>query len=76
MQKAKVRVFAYGQKQPLEMAGAFETTITHGDQQETCKVYVAKEGHGMLLSGRTAEALGLIHYALSIYSSRTRCHPE
>ena len=66
LQKAKVRVFTYGQTQLLKMAGMFETIIAHGDTQVPSKVYVAKDGHRMLLSGRTAEALRLINFMLSV----------
>ena len=68
-QKAKVRVFAYGQTQPLTMAGMFETVIAQGNTEVQIKVYVAKHGHGMLLSGQTAEALGLIHFTLSVHTT-------
>mgnify|MGYP002804810098 CR=1 FL=1 len=51
------------------MAGMFVTTIAHGDTLVQCRVYVAKHGHGMLLSGRTAEALGLIHFVLSVHTT-------
>ena len=69
LQKARVRVFAYGQQEPLKMTGVFETPIRHEGRRTISRIYVAKDGHGMLLSGRTAEALGLIHFALSVHAS-------
>ena len=68
LQKARVRVFAYGQKQPLTMTGMFEATIEHECIQVPSKIYVAVDGQGMLLSGKAAEALGLIHFALSVHT--------
>ena len=69
LQKARVRVFAYGQQEPLIMTGMFEAPIRHEDTQVLSKVYVARDGQGMLLSGHTAEALGLIQFALSVHAS-------
>ncbi|KAJ1181497.1 hypothetical protein NDU88_006704 [Pleurodeles waltl] len=65
--KAKVRVYAYGQCQPLALLGAFQTNITHGSQSIPARVYVTEEGQGMLLGCKAAEELGIVTFAFSIH---------
>ena len=46
-----------------------KTVIAYEGIHVESTIYVAKDGYGMLLRGQTAEALGLIHFALSMHST-------
>ncbi|KAJ1210400.1 hypothetical protein NDU88_005764 [Pleurodeles waltl] len=62
-----VRVFACGSATPIPLAGVFTTDIMHEGVTTRAKTYVAKVRTGMLLSGRPAEELELVTFALSIH---------
>ncbi|KAJ1082927.1 hypothetical protein NDU88_003088, partial [Pleurodeles waltl] len=62
-----VKVYAYGQSTPLSLRGMFYTTITHGQNSISAKVYVTEGGAGMLLGCQAAEELQIVTFALSIH---------
>ena len=62
-----VKVYAYGNNEPLPLLGAFQAQITHQDSATTAKVYVTTKGSRMLLSCNTAEELGVVMFALSVH---------
>ena len=47
----------------------FEPNIHHEGVPLPSKIYIAKDGQGMLFSGKMAEALGLIHFAFSVHAT-------
>ncbi|KAJ1127453.1 hypothetical protein NDU88_005855 [Pleurodeles waltl] len=65
----KVRVYAFGNAQPLQMAGVFTTDLAHEGTRIKAKVYVSQERSEFLLSCQTAQDLGLLHFVFSIHAS-------
>ncbi|KAJ1160606.1 hypothetical protein NDU88_001102 [Pleurodeles waltl] len=61
--KAKIRVFT--RTQPISLL-VFQAPIAHQEASIKTSIYVARKGQGTLISGQTAEALGLISFALRV----------
>ncbi|KAJ1160120.1 hypothetical protein NDU88_000622 [Pleurodeles waltl] len=66
LNKARMKVFTYGQSQSLPMLGCFKSSVSHESVSVDTTVYLAVKGHGMLVSGHTAEALDLIYFAFGV----------
>ncbi|KAJ1154596.1 hypothetical protein NDU88_007342 [Pleurodeles waltl] len=66
LRPTRVQVFAFGNTQPLEIAGVFSTEVAHDDTSRATKIYVSKEGSGFLFA---AQDLNLVHFAFGIHVS-------
>ena len=63
LQPSDVRLFAYGQDQPLTLKGQFEADIEAGDKKVNTQIIVTdNESKYPLLSEETARELGLVSY--------------
>ena len=62
-------IYAYGSQSTLPVTGNFSTQIIHKNANTTSTFYVVKTDskltHGNLLSGETAQKLGILQFALS-----------
>ena len=62
-------IYAYGSQSALPVIGIFSTQIIHKNANTTSTFYVVKTDskltHGNLLSGETAQKLGILQFALS-----------
>lgn len=56
--------FAYGQEQPIEIVGNFETTMRIGETTVEAKIFVVKHAKHNLLSKDTSEDLGVLKVGL------------
>ena len=61
-------IYAYGSKSPLPVVGHFSAEVTFNNKSVVAKIFVMENGHPPqtnLLSGQTAQKLGIIHFALA-----------
>ena len=63
----QIRVYAYGNDTPLQMAGVFTADIGHKDTSTKAKVYVTTTGTGMPLSCRMTKELQLVKFAFWVH---------
>ena len=62
-------IYVYGSQSALPVIGNFSTQIMHKNANTTSAIYIVKSDskltHGNLLSGETAEKLGILQFMLS-----------
>ena len=77
LQPADTRVFVYGSKKPLPVAGKFQAQINIGDACVEATFYVTHQNAGNILSYQTGVALGMIHIPKEHINavSAQRTHP-
>lgn len=76
-EKGSDQVFmAYGSKNPLDIIGSFDTSITVGPAQKCAKFYVVKNGTRNLLGKETAIQLNVLKLGVSINSIRSEVFPK
>ena len=66
--KTEKKMYAYGSEKPLDVAGAFHTTVRYGDTSIDDVEFLVFEGRGQSLLGRkTAIALGAVSFGPEAY---------
>ena len=59
--KSNVQLRPYGSK-PLKVCGVYSGPIVHGDTEAEVDIFIVKQPLETLISGRTAEDLGIISF--------------
>lgn len=67
IRKGSKKIFqAYGSRKPLKVLGEVDAMIRIGDQECRTTFYVIQDGKHSLLSGRSAEQLGVVKFLRSV----------
>ena len=66
LKKSKIRLYAYGNKEPLPVLGKLDTTVEVKDKVSPVTFFIIDGNHGSLLNCTTATDLGLLKVNIAV----------